>query len=339
MLRIFSTMAQQPASRKIYNQFFSPIVKKINKTLKPKTRNFGVGKVTGGGKAMEKLQYPTSFVQMIKQMKYAEPGVLILNTGMLISLIGMSSSDMMFLRSCSITGGLCGMYYNFTRKPPLKPAIAWGAVFILLHIGKVTELLLDKTPINFDGDELDLYDRHFSNLSARKYYKLLDFCEKVELNKGEVLIEEDKPYKYINFLIKGEAGVYKSNKKIATIKGDSPRAVFGEISFLKEINSIKDKSTKNNDDGKKIEDKLEIQMSPLATAQVIAENECTFISINTDELSILFKRDPELKIVFMSSLTNALVAKLIAQQSQVSDLSGYSSFASMVSNYFDQGGG
>ena len=77
--------------------------------------------------------------------------------------------------------------------------------------------------------------------------------------------------------------------------------------------------------------------SPMA--QVIAENECTFISINTDELSILFKRDPELKIVFMSSLTNALVAKLIAQQSQVSDLSGYSSFASMVSNYFDQGGG
>ena len=98
------------------------------------------------------------------------------------------------------------------------------------------------------------------------------------------------------------------------------------IEFLKYL------TRKNND-------KLEIQINPLATAQVIAENECTFISINTDELSILFKRDPELKIVFMSSLTNALVAKLIAQQSQVSDLSGYSSFASMVSNYFDQGGG
>jgi CRP-like cAMP-binding protein len=321
-------------------RIFIPILRKSNKTWSPKKRNFGVGKVTGGGEAMEKLQYPTSFLQMIRELKHAEPGVLVLNTGMLISLIGMSSSDMMFLRSCSVIGGLCGMYYNFTRKPPLKPAIAWGAVFILLHIGKVTQLLLDKTPISFDGDELDLYDRHLSNLSARKYYDLLDFCEKIKLNKGEVLIEENRPYKYINFLIKGEAGVYKSNKKIATIKGDSPRAVFGEISFLKEINSVGDKLTNNNNNNndKKIEDgKLEVKMNPLATARVIAEKECTFISINTDELSILFQRDPELKIVFMSSLTNALVAKLIAQQSKVSDLSGYSSFANMVSSYFDQG--
>eukprot|EP00943_MAST-04B_sp_MAST-4B-sp1_P003416 g3416.t1 len=310
---------------------FTPILRKNYKSWSPKKRNFGVGKVTGGGEAMEKLRYPTSFVQMIKELKHTEPGVLLLNTGMLISLIGMSSSDMMFLRSCSITGGLCGMYYNFTRKPPLKPAIAWGAVFIFLHIGKVTELLLDKAPINFDGDELDLYDRHLSNLSARKYYKLLEFCEKLELDKGEVLIEENRPYKYINFLIKGEAGVYKSNKKIATIEGDSPRAVFGEISFLKDINSIGDISTNNDNDNK-----LEFNMQPLATAQVIAEKKCTFISINTDELSILFQRDPELKIVFMSSLTNALVAKLVAQQAKVSDLSGYSSFAMMVGSYFDR---
>merc|ERR1711991_498063 len=162
-----------------------------------KRRKFGVGKVTGGGEAMKELEYPTSLMQLFKSMREVEPGVLVLNVGMLISLIGMSSSDMMFLRGCSITGGLCGMYYNFTRKPKLKPAITWGAVFILLHIGKVTQLLLDKAPLNFDGDELDLYDRHLFNLSARKYYNLLQFCEKVHLQPGEVLIEENKPYKYI----------------------------------------------------------------------------------------------------------------------------------------------
>ena len=54
---------------------------------------------------MSDVQYPTSLWQMIGNLKNAETGVLVLNGGMLISLVGMSSSDMMVLRECSIIGG------------------------------------------------------------------------------------------------------------------------------------------------------------------------------------------------------------------------------------------
>eukprot|EP00944_MAST-04C_sp_MAST-4C-sp1_P008895 g8895.t1 len=327
MIKILSSQLQHSVSLKrvpLRMFSFQPIAR----------RYFGIGKVTGASRqAMSDVQYPTSLWQMIGNLKNAETGVLVLNGGMLISLVGMSSSDMMVLRECSIIGGLCGLYYNFSRKPPLRPAIAWGALFIMLHIGKLVQLLLDKAPLSFDGEELDLYEIHLNKLPARKYFNLLQFSEKIILERGEILIEENKPYKCINFLVNGEAGVYKKQKHIATVTSNSPRSVFGEISFLK---SLKDIETAPNTvkSKKRIEnDHLEQDMMPIATAQVIAHTRCSFISINTDDLMILFDRDPAFKGIFMACLTNALVSKLIVQQSKVSNLKEYS-IASFVKAYF-----
>lgn len=121
-----------------------------------------VGKVTGGGKAAlrDGVHSPLSLIRNIRSM---ETGTLVLNAGMVISLIGMSSSDMIFLRSMSILGGCCGMYYNFTRKPPLRPPIIWGLVFLTLHCGKVVQLLFEKRPIAFDTDvSAKMYTTNFT---------------------------------------------------------------------------------------------------------------------------------------------------------------------------------
>ena len=127
-----------------------------------------VGKVTGGGKAALRhgVHSPLSLIRNIRSM---ETGTLVLNAGMVISLIGMSSSDMIFLRSMSILGGCCGMYYNFTRKPPLRPPIIWGLVFLTLHCGKVVQLLFEKRPIAFDTDVSARYTPPFSPFKTLKH--------------------------------------------------------------------------------------------------------------------------------------------------------------------------
>ena len=102
------------------------------------------------------------------------------------------------------------------------------------------------------------------------------------------------------------------------------------------MKSLKDIETAPNTvkSKKRIEnDHLEQDMMPIATAQVIAHTRCSFISINTDDLMILFDRDPAFKGIFMACLTNALVSKLIVQQSKVSNLKEYS-IASFVKAYF-----
>ena len=181
---------------------------------------------------MSDVQYPTSLLQMIRNMKNAETGVLVLNGGMLISLVGMSSSDMMVLRECSIIGGLCGLYYNFSRKPPLRPAIAWGALFIMLYIGKLIQLLLDKAPLSFDGEELALYEKHLNKLPARKYFNFASVQRKNNyLERGEILIEENKPYKCINFLVNGEAGVYKKENILLLLQAIVPVAFLVKYHF------------------------------------------------------------------------------------------------------------
>ena len=100
MIRIFIFPVAQRFVEKSTSEdvFFQP-------TASSQRRYFGIGKVTGASRqAMSDVQYPTSFWQMIRNLKNTETGVLVLNGGMLISLVGMSSSDMMVLRSAVLLG-------------------------------------------------------------------------------------------------------------------------------------------------------------------------------------------------------------------------------------------
>ena len=131
-------------------------------------RKFTVNKVTGASKnAFEDVIDPTvpkNIFELFNTFRRMETGVLVLNAGMVLSLLGTCSSDVVFLRSMSITGGICGMYYNFTRKPPLKAPIIWAVVFAAIHMIKIGEIMLDKANISFSGDELNLYETHLNDL-------------------------------------------------------------------------------------------------------------------------------------------------------------------------------
>ena len=64
----------------------------------------------------------------------ADPALGVMNLGAVLSLSGFMMTDMLALRCLAISGSLCGMVYNASRKPPQRQAVAWGAVFLAVRL-------------------------------------------------------------------------------------------------------------------------------------------------------------------------------------------------------------
>ena len=101
---------------------------------RPRPRCFAVlQKVTGGsGAALRDLKSPTLSLSWAR-LKRVETPILVLNVGMVISLVGMASSDIISLRGLSAVGSLCGMSvieHTHTQTAHTLPALRRPRRFI-----------------------------------------------------------------------------------------------------------------------------------------------------------------------------------------------------------------
>ena len=56
-----------------------------------------------------------------------------MNVGAVTSLTGFMMSDILYLRTLSVFGSLCGVTYNATRQPMQKNGMLWGFFFIAVN--------------------------------------------------------------------------------------------------------------------------------------------------------------------------------------------------------------
>jgi CRP-like cAMP-binding protein len=281
-------------------------------------RKFALNKVTGASeRALEDVvdpSVPKNIFEFVRSVRHMETGVVVLNAGMILSLLGTCSSDIVFLRSMSITGGICGMYYNFTRKPPLKAPVIWAVIFASIHLIKIGEIMLDKADISFSGDELNLFETHLNELPARRFYKFLEVVQKRDYQPGDVLLEEGLDVDSITFIMTGECDVLVKDQMVAKMEGCNSSGVLGEISFLNRLRLEKEKkSGKLSIKRTASVQKAREDIVRTASARVVANTNVHTITVKMDDLIAMFKQDPQFKAIFLSALTNTLVAKLVQQ--------------------------
>ena len=89
---------------------------------------------------------------MIDRMKQ-DPPLVVMNLGAVLSLSGFMLTDIMALRLLSMSGSVCGMIYNWTRKPRQWEAVAWGLVFFTVNGINVGRLILERRETKFSQAE------------------------------------------------------------------------------------------------------------------------------------------------------------------------------------------
>jgi len=146
-----------------------------------------------------------------------DKGRLLMNVGAVTSLAGFMMSDVLQLRMLNVTGTLCGMAYNCTRKPAQWNAVAWGVVFGGVNVAMICKLLQERTiAVTFTIDEMDLYHMHFeeTEVTPQQFKQLIDKGTWQDARRGEVIVRNGRPLGSVILFHKGHADAVGSDGTI-----------------------------------------------------------------------------------------------------------------------------
>jgi CRP-like cAMP-binding protein len=289
-------------------------------------------KTTGGGKeAMHALKLkPTKYTSMQTTTKSFDKAVLLLNVGMTASLIGMSCSDMLQLRSLSLAGSLCGMVFNFTRKPPMTAPLIWGGAFAALNLYHIVSIVRERMPSDFTFEEQTVHDLFFTKvgLRPREFQKIHHLCSHTVLKEGDVLCEQGAVNDNVHFVINGSVEILIDDEHKGIIAGGSRGAVIGEITFLVCVRQQQQKAPLKNkrpaivvqeDGSQQVEIVVEESCSSedikvptvfVSSATITAREPTSVATFPTSKLQELFRKRPDLLAAWNSVCSDAVVSKL-----------------------------
>mmetsp|Transcript_15317 Transcript_15317/g.32223 ORF Transcript_15317/g.32223 Transcript_15317/m.32223 type:complete len:328 (+) Transcript_15317:515-1498(+) len=215
-------------------------------------------------------------------------------------------NDEIHLRLLSVSGSVCGIIFNLSRKPPLRASALWGMVFISVNTYHLRKLYLERVhDISFDGDEMMLYTDHFQECDVEpwQFKKLIRSggCRFRRYDKGDVIIEGgSKPLKDVMMVVRGEVGAedprYDSRTRplLYSYRGDGKNGcVIGGTALV-------DSSVK----GKNYPHRL-----------VVTENDTLVVKWDADKLKDVMESDKDIESAFLQSMYVELIQGLRRQRS------------------------
>ena len=104
----------------------------------------------------------------------------------------------------------------------------WNSAYLVINAYHVVILLLNNSTVLLPEDTKEIYQNEFSSMTTREFKKLILMNPLTEVNNKKLIEEGTVPGKLL-VLVKGEATVLKSAKKIATL---TPGDLIGEMSFM-----------------------------------------------------------------------------------------------------------
>jgi hypothetical protein len=112
--------------------------------------------------------------------------------------------DILWLRLLALVGSLVAIPYYLLQPDPLWTPTIWSCVFIGIHATRAWDIVRERRPVAFTGDEQLLYEKTFSALSPQQFKRLLGIGEWQDLEYGYVLHSTGDPPGTLEALVRGE---------------------------------------------------------------------------------------------------------------------------------------
>jgi CRP-like cAMP-binding protein len=176
--------------------------------------------------------------------------VLVLNFGSACSLIGFSRSDVLELRTLSVTGSACSFIYLFATKPIRYTPIVWTAFFATVNSLFIYRILRERnSSVRLTKEQQDLYRSYFLpyGVTPKQFESIYNQAKVVEYKQGTVIIRQGQKMEHVYLVIKGEtvasilgrrlsAVSTKPGAPLSSLAEEQPEAApgawIGEIEFL-----------------------------------------------------------------------------------------------------------
>ena len=136
--------------------------------------------------------------------------------------------DILWLRVLTIIGFAAATPYYLDPTPQWQPII-WMGVSFTINVVQIGLLVKERWPRDLQGEERELYDTVFKDLTPGEFVKLLGVGGWRKTDAGETLVEDGSVVENMMVLTDGEAEVRKGEKVLARLQAGQ---FVGEMSFL-----------------------------------------------------------------------------------------------------------
>jgi CRP-like cAMP-binding protein len=248
--------------------------------------------------------------------------IIILNIGSICTLVGFTRSDILELRTFSITGNIMFVFYNLGQKTILWPSIAWSSLFAAVNGFKIFEILHERNAeVHMTEKQEEVFVEHFMphGITPKQFERIEHKATKSQLKKGEFLIRKGQQLDHLYLIIEGSTRAHILGRQITAAStnpdtkggqkaGGDSGAWAGEMAFLdsfweKEQGKKKSKSNDPEEFTKK--------GYGLAIYTILADADCTVLSWSHEDMAELMRSSTDLRAALTRAMTSALVGKVV----------------------------
>jgi hypothetical protein len=122
-------------------------------------------------------------------------------------LISYSVRDILWLRILTVVAASLLIPYYAMQMPPLRAAIEWGAVFIVINFYWIVRLMIERRPVHLTPDEARLRELSFPSLTPREARDLYTMGVWDDLDPDRSLITHDRNTGRFSVILRGAADV------------------------------------------------------------------------------------------------------------------------------------
>jgi hypothetical protein len=152
-----------------------------------------------------------------------------LNIANVIYLISYLVTDILWLRTLTVLGGLASLVWALTQPSLMTAVLAWTTVFNVINAVQIARIIHERRPVRLDPEEQRLYAQVFRTLTPREFRRLLAIGRWEDAPAGAVLIEQGAAPERMLVLATGRVAVKANGHAVATL--DEGRFI-GEMGFL-----------------------------------------------------------------------------------------------------------
>jgi len=131
---------------------------------------------------------------------------MVLNFGAVCTLIGFTRSDVLELRSFSVTGSICNVVYQATLQPVRLISVAWSSLFALVNSWNIYHILLERnSTVRLTQQEEDIYVKHFMphGITPKQFESIWKEAEIARYEKGSAIIKQGERQQHVCLVIRG----------------------------------------------------------------------------------------------------------------------------------------
>ena len=246
--------------------------------------------------------------------------VIALNFGSICILIGFSRSDVLELRSLTMTGQLTFAIYNLAQQSILWPSVAWSMTFASVNAVKIFNIFQERNAeVNLTKRQEEIYTKYFMphGITPKQFERIDAKSETVKLKKGDYLIKKGDILDHVFLVVEGSTHAHlgKGQHLVAAstaskgdqLEGGDSGAWIGELTFLDRLWDYEQGLTTP---GKRYP--VPKPGMGLALYTIIADDDCTVVMTWThSDMTDLMESSTDLKSALARAMTSAVVAKVV----------------------------